>query len=435
MFFCVVFLSFFATAQPSFVTARGGHFYRDGVPFYYVGTNYWYGGLLALNEDEKMGIGRLRQELDFLQRNGITNVRVLGGAEGSGLINGVNRVGPPLQPREGVFDPQIFKGMDALLAELGKRHMTAVIYLSNNWNWSGGFLQYLRWNGLVPDAAFNEPMAWSDLGAYTSQFYNCARCVTDYTNQVRRIITHTNALTHKRYSEDPAVMAWEIANEPRPMSGAAVPSYRTFISATAALIKKLDTHHLVTTGTEGYMSTDNVDLYRDIHRASQVDYLTIHIWPKNWSWFTGADIAGGMDSVISKTIAYLAVHKKMALALNKPLVIEEFGLPRDGHSYDIDSPTTYRDRYYQLLFSQWLKSQQSNDVLAGVNFWAFGGIARPVKGQTMWKKGDPYMGDPPMEEQGLNSVFISDSSTWDLIRSVMRQSKRISGPGATGSIH
>ena len=27
-----------------------------------------------------------------------------------------------------------------------------------------------------------------------------------------------------------------------------------------------------------------------------------------------------------------------------------------------------------------------------------------------WEKGDDYMGDPVQEEQGLNSVFITDST-------------------------
>ena len=56
-----------------------------------------------------------------------------------------------------------------------------------------------------------------------------------------------------------------------------------------------------------------------------------------------------MDSVISKTINYLHQHEDVARELNKPLVIEEFGLPRDNHSYDIDSPTTYRDIYYHTI--------------------------------------------------------------------------------------
>ena len=57
--------------------------------------------------------------------------------------------------------------------------------------------------------------------------------------------------------------------------------------------------------------------------------------------------------LLSKTINYLDEHEKIATQLNKPLVIEEFGLPRDNHSYDIDSPTTYRDIYYQKILNEW----------------------------------------------------------------------------------
>jgi mannan endo-1,4-beta-mannosidase len=34
------------------------------------------------------------------------------------------------------------------------------------------------------------------------------------------------------------------------------------------------------------------------------------------------------------------------------------------------------------------------------------------------------MGDPPMEEQGLNTVFDSDRSTWAIIRSASRRVAR-----------
>ena len=61
-------------------------------------------GYLGLQKDKKRGIDRLRNELDFLRSKGITNLRVLAGAEGNGLINGVQRVKPALQPTKGVFD-------------------------------------------------------------------------------------------------------------------------------------------------------------------------------------------------------------------------------------------------------------------------------------------------------------------------------------------
>jgi mannan endo-1,4-beta-mannosidase len=409
--------------QSSLVSVNNQQFFLNSKRLYYIGTNYWYGGLLALEKDKQKGIDRLRKELDFLKKNGVTNVRVLAGAEGKGIINGVDRVGPPLQSKEGVFDPGFLKGMDALLYELGKRKMTAVIYLSNNWNWSGGFLQYLKWNGKIPDSLFLKNIPWSETGMYTSKFYDCENCMADYLKQVKYVIGHTNSITNKKYKNDPAIMAWEIANEPRPMRPSAVNSYKKFISNTALFIKNLDPNHLVTTGTEGYMSTDNMQLYKEIHDDKNIDYLTIHIWPKNWSWFRGKNIAGGMDSIISKTINYLHQHETVARELNKPLVIEEFGLPRDHHSYDIDSPTTYRDIYYGKILNQWLKSKRENGILAGVNFWAYGGIAKPIKGQIMWKEGDEYMGDPPMEEQGLNTVFNSDKSTWSLIDSFSQKAR------------
>ena len=88
----------------NFVSVKRHHFYNNGKPYYFVGTNYWYGGLLGLEKDRRRGRDRLRRELDFLQANGVTNLRLMAGTEGSGVLNGVPRVGPPLQPEQGKFD-------------------------------------------------------------------------------------------------------------------------------------------------------------------------------------------------------------------------------------------------------------------------------------------------------------------------------------------
>ncbi|MGH2648768.1 MAG: hypothetical protein ACRDE8_14420, partial [Ginsengibacter sp.] len=124
---CSILFFQFISAQSQFVKVKGDHFYINNTPYFYIGTNYWYGGLLPLKKDEKKGIDRLREELDFLKKNGVINLRVLAGSEGKGIINGVTRVGPPIQPEEGVFDPNFLKGMDVFLNELDKRKMTAVI--------------------------------------------------------------------------------------------------------------------------------------------------------------------------------------------------------------------------------------------------------------------------------------------------------------------
>jgi mannan endo-1,4-beta-mannosidase len=413
LLFCVSFLASFA--QGGFVSRKGTRFMLNGRPWYYIGTNYWYGGLLPLQADSVRGIGRLRRELDFLQAHGVRNLRVLAGAEGSGLISGVPRVGPALQPEQGRFDARVLRGLDVLLEEMARRNMKAVIFFSNNWEWSGGFLQYLNWNGRMPDSILRRKLEWDEMRDWVSRFYSCTPCKEDYRRQVAYVLAHVNSRNGKRYVDDPTIMAWELANEPRPMRPAANKDYAEWIRQTAAFVKSKDRNHLVTLGHEGSVGTESLSLFEQVHRDPNVDYSTIHIWPKNWGWMRAGHLEEDMANALDKTAEYIQAHEHAARGIGKPLVIEEFGLPRDSLSFAPAASTVLRDRYYDLVFGQLRRSADSGAVIAGANFWAFSGQARPVAGQTFWKAGDDYLGDPPMEEQGLYGVFDSDTSTWALI--------------------
>lgn len=419
----LIFLCFFCchqmAAQPSsFVQVKNGKLSLDGKPYYFIGTNYWYGSLLGNSANGKQ---RLHEELDFLVKNGVTNLRVMVGAEGEGLILGIPRVGPALQPKQGIFDTRAMEGLDYLLAEMSRRKMKAVLFFSNNWEWSGGFLQYLNWNGKVADSILNRKLSWDETRDIVSQFYACTGCVSDYKKQLQLIVNRTNSITQKKYIDDTAIMAWEIANEPRPMRPAAISAYKTFLSSMAAGIKAVDKNHLVTIGAEGDIGTETLEVYEATHADKNIDYLTIHIWPKNWAWYTGMLSADKFDSVLAKTKSYIDKHIASANKLGKPLVIEEFGLPRDGHAFSPGAATSFRDAYYRSIFSVMQFSVKDNGPVAGCNFWAFNGKARPIPGQLFWKPGDDYMGDPPMEEQGLYGVFDSDNSTWKIIRSFAKK--------------
>lgn len=409
--------------QSSFVSVKGHALYTDGRPYYFVGTNYWYGSLLGLERDKRRGIARLRRELDFLKANGVTNLRLLAGAEGSGLINGVIRVGPPLQPEQGKFDEIVLDGLDIVLSEMGKRGMKAIVFFSNNWEWSGGFQQYLIWNDLVPADQKTRKLTWDEQRDIVSKFYACGPCKESYNKHVELVLNRTNKTNRKKYIDDPTIMAWELANEPRPMRPLANAGYKRWISDVAGMIKARDKNHLVTIGHEGLMGTEDLKLFEEIHADKNIDYLTIHIWAKNWGWFTGDKIEEGFPNIIEKAVNYIDQHVAIARKLKKPLVIEEFGLPRDGHSFDPDAPTLLRDKYFQKILSFIGNQPGGDEYVAGANFWAFGGTARPLKGQIFWKNGDDYMGDPPMEEQGLNTVFDRDQSTWNVIRSVSSRIK------------
>jgi mannan endo-1,4-beta-mannosidase len=416
-----------AHAQTDFVMVKGHQFMINGKPYHYIGANYWYGGLLSVVKGEA-GKKRLQTELDFLKKNGATNLRIMVGAEG--LSTSPFRVPETTQPEQGVYDDKLLTGLDYLLQQMGKRNMKAVLFLTNTWEWSGGYGQYLQWNGYGPQPLPNTPdYSWDKSKAYITQFFTCEECKEALNKYIKHIITRTNTYTHKKYTTDPAIMAWELCNEPRPMGNANIPLYLQWTKMTAAYIKSIDQNHLVTTGSEGDIATDyDMSLYKQVHADANIDYLTIHIWPKNWQWFKDTSIVAGMATVIANTKAYIDRHIVVAQKLNKPLVLEEFGLPRDRHSFDINAGTISRDGYYAYMIIRWLNSVKAKGVINGLNFWAFGGTAKPIPGQLFWKPGNDYMGDPPQEEQGLNAVFMSDTSTWKVIRGAAGINARLAKP-------
>jgi mannan endo-1,4-beta-mannosidase len=407
-------------AQSGFVRVEGTQFSIDGKPYRYIGANYWYGGLLATNGEK--GKQRLKTELDFMKKHGVTNLRIMVGAEGLTTYKYRVPSEKALQPQPGVFDEKIMYGLDYLLNELGKRNMKAVLHFTNTWDWSGGLGQYLQWNGYGPQPHSKYGgYTWNADQHYTSQFYTCQKCMDELDVYIKYVLHRINSINGKKYVSDPSIMAWEIINEPRPMEVSANSAFLAWMKHVSALIKSVDHNHLLTTGSEGDIaSAFDMSIYKKIHEDKNIDYLTIHIWPKNWSWFKDTAIVAGYPTIISNATAYINRHLAIAKELNKPLVVEEFGLPRDAHSFDINATTNSRDKWYAFVFGTMMKHPE----IAGANFWAFGGIARPIPGQIFWKDGDEFMGDPGGEEQGLNSVFDCDASTWAVISKYAHEAER-----------
>ena len=127
-----------ADAKSNFISVKEGQFIRNGEPYYFVGTNFWYGAILG-SEGEGGKRERLCRELDFMKANGIDNLRILVGGEGENGLLG--KIEPNLQPAPGEYNDDVLAGLDFLMMELGKREMTAVLYFNNAWEWSGGYTQ------------------------------------------------------------------------------------------------------------------------------------------------------------------------------------------------------------------------------------------------------------------------------------------------------
>lgn len=380
------------------MVARDGRgFTRDGKPYTYIGANFWYGAILG-SRGPGGDRARLLRELDTMKGLGIDNLRILVGSDGGEGVK--TKVEPTLQRAIGSYNDDILDGLDFLLAEMGKRGMVAVLYLNNSWEWSGGYGFYLEQAGFPPAPRPNEA-GYDVYMRHVSQFSTSARAQELFYDYVRFIVGRTNRYTGRPYTADPAIMAWQIGNEPRAFAKELLPQFEAWLAKASALIRRLDGNHLISTGSEGAWGTEmDYDAYRRISADKNIDYVTIHIWPYNWGWAKADSLVENLPRAIANTDEYIGRHVALAEAVGKPLVLEEFGYPRDAMSYVPGSPATARNGYYKHIFGL------VGTKLAGCNFWGWAGEAVPCHEQ--WEPGDDYTGDPAQEAQGLNSVFKAD---------------------------
>ena len=394
------------------VAQQGTQFIKNSKPYHYIGTNMWYASVLG-SEGEDGNRERLCNELDHLKSIGVTNLRILTGPDaGSALANPAK---PYLQTAPGVLNDTILKGLDFVIAELDKRGMDAVIYLNNAWDWSGGYGFYLKECGYGDSPNTNEDGGYNRYVEYCANFSREPKAIGMYYDYIKAIVSRQNSITGRLYKDEPAIMAWQLCNEPRPFAKDNKEAFATWISDAAALIKSIDPNHMVSTGSEGYIGCEvDMELCEKIHADKNIDYLTIHIWPVNWGWAPRSNPDSGIENACLESGNYIAEHIELAKKLNKPLVIEEFGYSRKDNISGTDIPTDSRDMFYRFIFEQVKNSVEQGNPIAGCNFWGWGGSGRPR--DLVWQAGDDYLSDPPHEPQGWYSVFDCDTTTINIIK-------------------
>jgi len=385
-----------------FAQRDGLHFEVDGHPCYYVGASYFN----AMNEGSSPAT---RAQLDSafagLKTLGVTNVRIWASSEGAG---GTGKLTPTLQPAAASYNETLFQGLDYALQSANDHDLRCVMVLTNSWDWSGGMNEYVDWSATTDKTKTNLNWGQADLhegqGAYHDQFYTDANCQQTYRAFINAVVNRANTRRGGLlYKDDPTIFSWELANEPRAhAAGQTVLS--NWIHQTADYIKSLDANHMVATGSEGFLNkpgstkwwenpaSTGTDFVAN-HLPDNIDYATVHIWPFNWGWYPESDPnIDNMAQMFDRAVQFLQDHLTSAgNDLGKPLVLEEFGLLRDGdHNGDGSeppgSPTTERDELFQRYLDVLFASAASDDSGAGANFWT-------------------YQIDPPQEAQGLNSVY------------------------------
>ncbi|HET9955540.1 MAG TPA: cellulase family glycosylhydrolase [Polyangiaceae bacterium] len=210
--------------------------------------------------------------------------------------------------------------LDYAVAKAAERGLKLILVLTNNWEAFGGMDQYLAWFGRTKHHEF-----------YTDPLVKQA-----YKNYVAHLIARKNTYSGKLYRDDPAIFAWELANEPRckgsgpGASGWTNQTIVTWADEMSAHIKSLDPNHMVSVGDEGfldvggehwaYKANDGVD-HAALTALPDIDFGTFHAYPEDW----GARLSWGEK--------WIADHARLARQLGKPTILEEYGVKvvRDDH--------------------------------------------------------------------------------------------------------
>ena len=425
-FLCIISFVFSACSilpwlqvKDEYIKVQGQHFVYNGTPYYFVGANLWYScylGSTGVTGDRP----RLSRELNTLRANGITNLRILAASERSYIQRSIK---PAIQITAGTYDDSLLIGLDFTLAEMAKRHMHAVLYLNNYWEWSGGMAQYMVWATGKEGADPEDPQkGYGGFMDFSAKFYSTPEAMRLYREYIKQIVIRKNTVNGRRYYKDPTIMSWQLANEPRPgrdgESGRQnLPLFYQWIDSSAQYIHSLDTNHLVSTGSEGKVGCiQSEEAFLEAHKSKHIDYLTFHLWPLNWGWFNPKRFAETLPSTEEKALQYINLHLALARQLNKPIVMEEFGIGRDNGEILPGTPTSARDHYFKFLYQCLYDSACNGGPIAGSNIWSWGGESSAQHQDGTWKQGDPFTGDPPQEPQGRNSIFTSDTSTLAIIR-------------------
>jgi len=350
-------------------------FELEGKPFCFAGSNNYY------------PIYKPRPVVDDLFRAAraldLRVMRVWGMLDRGSLDGTVPNADPDGGDKEGVYfqywDPvrhapayndgeNGLQRLDYVLAKAAEFDLKIIVVLVNNWRAFGGVDQYLMWYGREQH----------------HEFFSAPELKKAYKAWVSHVITRTNSVNGRKYAEDPTVFAWELANEPRMKGGAAFDRGSGWTTDTltdwademSRYVKSLDGRHLVSVGDEGflngggdhwaYKANDGVD-HRTLTALPGIDFGTFHLYPEDW----GTKPEWGEQWIVE--------HLKVARALDKPTVLEEYGVKvgrSDGNLGTVLKGWPTRERAY----SRW------NEIMlrrGGNGFlpWMLAGIDEPNGGQ------------------------------------------------------
>lgn len=296
-------------AGTGFPTASGTRFTIDGVTKYFAGTNcYWCTAGGISNADIDLVFDHLRSSgIKILRVWGFNDVNTIPSgnqvwfqhlsASGSTINTGDNGLGR----------------IDAVVRAAERTGIKLIIPLVNNWDDYGGYSAYVR--------AF---------GGTKQTWYTNAAAQAQYRRYAEAVIS--------RHRTSRAILAWELANEPR-CQGCNVNVITEWARSTSEFFKSIAPSHMVTLGDEGFglpgensypygysEGTDWVALLA----IKTLDFATFHLYPNSCAFFSSPNAA--ISARGDKANSHLRVHhlrlgQQMDQGPRRPLRRRQQALP------------------------------------------------------------------------------------------------------------
>ena len=337
-----------------FVSVQNGQFMFLGKEYRFVGTNNYY----LHYKDNTM----ITSVLKDASAAGFNVIRMWGFFDGFGMENQGNKAW--MQPAANVYEKPEEAGadfvdcwdrMDYAVSQAALLDIKLIIVFTNYWSDFGGIEQYVNWANEANGTSLEK-----------SDFYTDETCKAYYKNYVSHLLNRTNRYNGRVYKDDPTIFAWELMNEPR--NQYQDPRIVTdWAAEMSTYVKSIDGNHLVALGDEGtfdgreswayngagdgmYDGTEGVD-FEAVLALPDIDFGTYHLYPEGW---------GANDCAMEWGEKWIKDHISVGDELNKPVILEEFGINVSG------------GKNRELIYNEWCDTVYSEGG-AGLCFWMLAG--------------------------------------------------------------
>ncbi|MDD5130436.1 MAG: cellulase family glycosylhydrolase [Candidatus Omnitrophica bacterium] len=268
-----------------------------------------------------------------------------------------------------------------------KENNISVLRIYLNWGWSKAedidkIIDIARQNGIYLVLVLTDCCCSSDYSTEEKYFQGHApfcnitnqESVKAFKKSIKQIIQRKNPINNRVYRDDPAILAWEIANELEYWRFSELESCQ-WVSEIARYIKSLDNRHPVTIGISiNNAEAVNKSLLR-ILSLPELDFFSFHFYPS----------AGGNEPSGENTRKINSIIEKL-LSLGKPVIMSEFGFSNSMvlNKKTRENPDTVDS--YVSNFKEYM-DQAFAAGCSGVMFWGWG-VPESARVPMWWGKED-----------------------------------------------